>query len=127
MRMTKKQKEGVTQEDLDSKLDVIIEQNTEILKLKPAFEKMDKRLGRVETDVAVIKVGQANLQKDVDILKSDVKVLKTDVAVLKSDVAVLKADMIVVKSDIKDIKHDLNKKADKTELDALKHQMNKFA
>lgn len=92
MRITKKQKEGVTQEDLDSKLDLILEHVIDLAKIKPV-----------------------------------VKRIAVDVEVLKTDVAALKLGHREMSQDVKDIKHDLNKKADKTEVEALKHQIAKFA
>ena len=65
MRITKKQKEGVLREDLDGKLDLILEQNTEILKMKPTVAKIEERLGNIEHDVAAIKIGQQKIE-DVD-------------------------------------------------------------
>ena len=58
MRITKKRQQGVLNEDLDSKLDMILEQNTEILKMKPKMDKMAERVENIEHDVAAIKVGQ---------------------------------------------------------------------
>lgn len=66
MRLTKKQKKGVQMEDLDSKLDLLLENQLELLKLKPTVEKIDTRLERVENDLISIKVGQKKINEDVD-------------------------------------------------------------
>ena len=70
MRITKKQKQGVLNEDLDSKLDLLLEQNKEFLKLPPVIDRIDQRLVRVENDVAAMKVGQKNMQEQVNRIES---------------------------------------------------------
>ena len=67
--------------------------------------RIEGRLDRVETDVAV--------------LKTDVAVLKTDVGIMKGDVAVLKADVAVLKGDVGELKTGLagtNQRLDRLEL-----------
>jgi len=67
--------------------------------LVKVVEEMNKRLYRVEQDVAVLKADVAVLKADVGELKADVAVLKTDVAELKTRVAGLEVDVGGLKGD----------------------------
>jgi cell division protein FtsB len=75
--------------------------------LVKVVEEMNKRLYRVEQDVAVLKADVAELKADVAELKADVAVLKADVAVLKADVAVLKADVAELKTRVAGLEVDV--------------------
>ena len=59
--VSKKQKQGVLNEDLDGKLDLIFEQNTEILKLKPVVEKLSEDMRVVKDKVTIIETGQKKI------------------------------------------------------------------
>jgi len=85
-----------------------------------ALQKLTRRVGHIEEDVAVLKEDVAILKEDVAVLKEDVAVLKEDVAVLKEDVATLKdrvergfaeaaAERAEMKRDITYIKKDVTR------------------
>ena len=78
MKTTKKQKEGVLNEDLESKIDLILEQNTEILKLKPTVEKMGVGLENIEHKAVAIEIGQKQMAQDIKEIKADLKETKRD-------------------------------------------------
>ena len=79
MRTTKKQKEGVLNEDLDSKLDLILEQNTEILKMKPTVDAMAEDIEVLKDDVTALKIGHKEMSQDVKEIKQILAVKEYDI------------------------------------------------
>ena len=77
-----------------------------VRKLMAAVEEMNRRLTRVEQDIAEMNRRLTRVEQDVEVLKADVGVLKADVEVLKADVEVLKADVGVLKTDVATLKGD---------------------
>ena len=57
----------------------------------------DRRLGGLESEVALVRQDVNVLKEDVSILKEDVSILKEDVNVLKKDVKVLSGDVGMLK------------------------------
>jgi seryl-tRNA synthetase len=78
-----------------------------VRKLMAAVEEMNRRLARVEQDIAEMNRRLARVEQDVEVLKADVEVLKADVEALKADVGVLKADVEVLKADVGVLKTDV--------------------
>jgi seryl-tRNA synthetase len=78
-----------------------------VRKLMAAVEEMNRRLARVEQDIAEMNRRLTRVEQDVEVLKADVEVLKADVGVLKADVEVLKADVEVLKADVGVLKADV--------------------
>ena len=78
-----------------------------VRKLMAAVEEMNRRLARVEQDIAEMNRRLTRVEQDVEVLKADVEVLKADVEVLKADVGVLKADVEVLKADVEVLKADV--------------------
>ena len=78
-----------------------------VRKLMAAVEEMNRRLTRVEQDIAEMNRRLTRVEQDVEVLKADVEVLKADVGVLKADVGVLKADVGVLKADVEVLKADV--------------------
>jgi len=78
-----------------------------VRKLMAAVEEMNRRLARVEQDIAEMNRRLTRVEQDVEVLKADVGVLKADVEVLKADVGVLKADVEVLKADVEVLKADV--------------------
>ena len=70
-----------------------------VRKLMAAVEEMNRRLARVEQDIAEMNRRLTRVEQDVGVLKADVGVLKADVEVLKADVGVLKTDVATLKGD----------------------------
>ena len=85
MRITKKQKQAILHKNLDGKLDLILEQNKELLKLPPKFDKLAEDMEIVKSDIVILKIGQKNMQEDINVIKSDVDVMKGDINVIKHD------------------------------------------
>ena len=82
------------------------------------FDKVEHRLGTLETDVKELKTDVKELKTDVKELKTDVKELKTDVKELKTDVTGLKTDVTGLKTDVTGLKTDV--KELKTDVTGLK-------
>ena len=85
----------------------IAEMNRRLTRVEQDIAEMNRRLTRVEQDVGVLKADVGVLKADVEVLKADVGVLKADVGVLKADVGVLKADVEVLKADVEVLKADV--------------------
>jgi cell division protein FtsB len=83
------------------------EMNRRLARVEQDIAEMNRRLTRVEQDVEVLKADVGVLKADVEVLKADVGVLKADVEVLKADVGVLKADVEVLKADVEVLKADV--------------------
>ncbi len=71
------------------------------------FDKVEHRLGTLETDVKELKTDVKELKTDVKELKTDVTGLKTDVTGLKTDVKELKTDVTGLKTDVKSLRDDM--------------------
>jgi chromosome segregation ATPase len=70
---------------------------------------LEKKVDRVQEDVAAVKADVKVLQSDVAVIKEDVKVLQSDVAVLKADVKVLQSDVNHLQEDVTDLKTDMKR------------------
>ena len=82
-------------EDFNSKMDLVLEQTSEIPKIK----------------------------KNVDKLTDDLELVKADVDVIKADMGIMKEDVVTMKGDVNIIKNLLKKKVDVDEFAALEHRV----
>jgi len=72
------------------------------------LDRIEKKVGKIEEDVAALKKDVSVLKEDVSTLKKDVSVLKEDVSTLKKDVSVLKEDVSTLKKDVSVLKKDVS-------------------
>lgn len=71
--------------------------NRQLVSLK---SEIDDRFMRIQYDIDILKMGQAQTQRDIAGLQSAVVTLQTDVATLQSDVANLKVNVTELRTDM---------------------------
>ena len=74
---------------------------------KEMFERMDRRLSRIENDMGTLATNVSALTADVGTLKTNVSTLTADVGTLKTDVGTLKADVGTLKTDVRTLTTDV--------------------
>ena len=92
-KTTKKERFEVLLENIQSKVQVNVEQTSELLKLKPKIEKIEERLDHIEHNVGALIVGHKAMAQDIKEIKVDLKqkVDKSDVVKLDHRVTKLEA------------------------------------
>jgi len=84
--ISKKERAEVLMEDMNSKLEVVLEYTSRIPKIEETLKQHGEQLEALQTDVDTLKVGHKIMQGDIKILKDDVGVLKTDMKEVKESI-----------------------------------------
>ena len=87
-------------------------------------DKLDKIQNVLEVLNGDVRRGQAELQKDITIIKDDLATLQNDVAGTKNDVAGIKRELKELRDDVAGIRHELKELQD--DVAGIKHVLGKL-
>lgn len=71
--ITKKQEKGVLQEEMNHKLDIVLEYVVDFAKTKPIIEKLGEDMAIVKDKVSILEIGHKSIAQDIKEIKQELK------------------------------------------------------